>query len=211
MPAESGNPEDTEGHGGFSQQDEPMKIARITICCCWLLFSMLTGSGQAQKGDGQGAPESPSDFVRHFYAWYVPRTLSQHSVPAYEFTLRTKKGLFTPSLFSALKEDLDAAAKVSDEIVGLDFDPFLNTQDPCKRYEVGKTIQRGDAYWVEVYGICSGKKSEKPDVWPEVVRVDGHWLFGNFHYEHQAGEYPDSADLLGILKILREDREKPHK
>jgi hypothetical protein len=104
---------------------------------------------------------------------------------------------------------LAAAAKNSDEIVGLDFDPFLNTQDPCNRYEVGKAIAKGNSYWVEVYGICSGKRSAKPDVWPEVVRVNGHWRFANFHYEHQAGEYPDSADLLGILKTLRQDRQKP--
>ena len=188
-----------------------MKSARIKICCCWLLFSMLTSSGQAQKASGQDVPESPSDFVRKFYAWYVPRTLSDNSIPAFEFTLKNKKAIFTPILFRALKDDFDAAAKVSDEIVGLDFDPFLNTQDPCERYEVGKTIRKGDSYWVEVYGTCSGKKSEKPDVWPEVVRVNGHWLFANFHYEHQAGEYPDSSDLLGILRLLREDREKPRK
>ena len=188
-----------------------MKRARVTLCCCWLLLVTLLFSGQAQKTGSQDVPESPSDFVRKFYAWYVPRTLSENSIPAYEFTLKYKKAVFTPLLFRALKDDFDAAAKVSDEIVGLDFDPFLNTQDPCQRYEVGKTIRKGDSYWVEVYGICSGKKSEKPDVWPEVVRVNGHWLFANFHYEHQAGEYPDSTDFLGILKLLREDREKPRK
>jgi hypothetical protein len=166
---------------------------------------------QALKTDSPSVPASPVDFVRQFYAWYVPRTQSENSIPAYEFALQHKKAVFTPILYSALKDDFEAAAKVSDEIVGLDFDPFLNTQEPCERYTVGKTIRNGDSYWVEVYGICAGKKNGKPDVWPEVVHVNGHWLFANFHYEHQAGEYPNSADLLGILKLLREDREKPRK
>ncbi len=153
--------------------------------------------------------ESPADFVKRFYAWYVPQTLSNNSVPAYEFTLTHKKDVFTPVLFKALKDDLAAAAENSDEVVGLDFDPFLNTQDPCERYDVGKAIAKGNSHWIEVYGICSGKRSVKPDVWPEVVHVNGRWVFSNFHYQHQAGEYPDSADLLGILKILRQDRQKP--
>jgi hypothetical protein len=172
---------------------------------------MLTCFAQAQKPGIQNAPESPDHFVGQFYAWYVPRTLSGNSIPAYEFTLKNKKAVFTPSLFEALKDDFDASAKVRDEIVGLDFDPFLNTQDPCDRYEIGKAVQKGDSYRVEVYGICSGKRSEKPDVWPEVVRANGHWLFANFHYEHQAKENPASDDLLGILKLLREAREKLHK
>ncbi len=189
-----------------------MKIARTVGRFSVLLLSLLACFVQAQKTDNPVLPKSPAAFVRQFYAWYVPRTLSSNnSVPAYEFTLKNKEAIFTPVLLSALKHDFDASAKVRDEIVGLDFDPFLNTQDPCERYEVGKTIQKRDSYLVEVYAICSGKRSEKPDVWPEVVRVNGHWLFGNFHYEHQAKEYPESDDLLGILKLLREEREQPSK
>jgi hypothetical protein len=171
---------------------------------------MLASSAPAQKPGVQHVSESPGHFVGQFYAWYVPRTLSDKSIPAYEFTLKNKKNLFTPVLLKALKDDFEASAKVRDEIVGLDFDPFLNTQDPCERYEVGKTVQKGNSYRVEVYGICSGKRSEKPDVWPEVLRVNGHWLFANFYYEHQAKEYPASDDLLGILNLLREAREKSH-
>src|ERR1039458_7356257 len=89
-----------ENHFGskFFERNEPMKSARIKICCCWLLFSMLTSSGQSQKASGQDVPESPSDFVRKFYAWYVPRTLSDNSIPAFEFTLKNKKAIFTPIL-----------------------------------------------------------------------------------------------------------------
>jgi hypothetical protein len=95
--------------------------------------------------------------------------------------------------------------------VGIDFDPILNSQDPCKRYEVGKITRKGDNYWVEVYGVCSGKKSEKPDVIPELARIGGKWLFVNFHYENLMEEYPQSGDLLAKLKILREERQKPPK
>jgi hypothetical protein len=188
-----------------------MGLAKVASCWCWLLLLILLCSLQAQKTGNREGPETPGGFVQEFYAWYVPRTLSDNPVPAYEFTLKHRSSAFTPGLFRALKEDFDAQAKVSDEIVGLDFDPFLNTQDPCERYEMGKITRKENAYWVEVYGVCSGKRSEKPDVVPEVVRISGHWLFANFHYERQAKQYPDSEDLLGILKLLREDRQTPRK
>ncbi len=190
-----------------------MKMVRALIysCCLLLATPPLLAHAQKTKIGSQDVAESPSDFVKQFYAWYVPRLLTDNSIPAYELALKHKKDIFTPILFNALRDDFAASAKVSDEIVGLDFDPFLNTQDPCKRYEVGNTIQKGDSYWIEVYGICSGKRSKKPDVWPEVVRTNGRWQFANFHYEHEAKAYPDSDDLMGILKLLREDREKSRK
>jgi hypothetical protein len=45
---------------------------------------------------------------------------------------------FESGLLAALKEDVAAQAAAKGEIVGLDFDPFLNTQDPAESYEVGQ-------------------------------------------------------------------------
>jgi hypothetical protein len=57
-----------------------------------------------------------------------------------------------------LKEDLAASKKSPGEIVGLDFDPFLNAQDIAERYLVGKITPKGDHYWVEVFGVWGGRK-----------------------------------------------------
>ena len=90
----------------------------------------------------------------------------------------------------------------------MDFDPFLNTQDPCQRFELGKVTQVKTAYRVEVFNICSGKKSAVPDVATEVTWSSGHWEFVNFYYPNQMKDYPKTANLLATLKMLEEQRQK---
>lgn len=114
--------------------------------------------------------------------------------------------MLSSGLFEALKEDSDAQAKASGVIVGLDFDPFLNTQDPCEHYEVGGIVQREQTYRAQIFGVCSGKKSEKPDVIAQVERQRGRWIFVNFDYPDLEKQYPNSANLLATLKALEEER-----
>jgi len=177
------------------------RIFRITICC--LLFFMVPCSARPQqKIDDLGIRESLHAFVQDFYDWYVPIALRDHAVPAWDFALKYRKQVFSAELFRALKEDSDAQAKASD-LVGLDFDPFLNSQDPSKRYEADSSTQKGNEYEVKVYAIGSGKKSDVPAVIAELVYNDRQWQFINF-------QYPDSGDLLSNLKLLRDDRGKSH-
>src|SRR5438128_5333219 len=68
----------------------------------------------------------------------------------------------------------------------------------------GKVTAKGDAYLVEVFGICEGKKNKTADVTPEVSFKDGKWVFVNFHYGNGGKE----DNLLSILKQLREERAK---
>jgi len=150
--------------------------------------------------------ESVRSSVGEFYRWYVPKTLKPHSGPAWNLVLKYRSTALSPELFRALREDSDAQAKTSGEIVGLDFDPFLNTQDPCERYEVGEIIQKEQTYQAQVFGVCSGKKNEKPDVIAQVEKQNGRWIFVNFAYPNLEKEYPNSANLLATLKALREER-----
>src|ERR1051325_600832 len=76
------------------------------------------------------------DFVQEFYSWYVPVAAKSRSGRASDLALSSLASAFESSLVRQLKEDSDAQAKVSGDIVGLDFDPFLAAQDPCQRYEV---------------------------------------------------------------------------
>ena len=132
-------------------------------------------------------------FVEDFYR----RHLTEEAV------LAAKPALLTPALQRELKEDYDASAKSPDEIVGLDFDPFLNTQDPCERYDVGKVTMHGaDRASVEIFSVCEGKRSPKPDVIADVVFANGRWQFENF-------EYPDSHEnLRSVLKKLEQERSR---
>ncbi len=144
--------------------------------------------------------------MRQFYDWYVPLALGDDSIPAFNFALQRRGALFSPELFRALKQDSEASAKANGYIVGLDFDPFLNSQDPDDRYEVGKVTHEEDSYSVEVFGIQSGKKNEKPSVFAVVTRRNGRWLFVNFRYPNSS-----AVDLLSVLRRLAQDREKPTK
>lgn len=175
----------------------------------WLLLAAFPCVLQAQPKSTHEITKPVRVFVQTFYDWYVPISLRNNSVPASDFALKYKSSDFSPELLRALQEDSNARAKVTGEVVGLDFDPFLNGQDPCQRYDVGEIAHRGASYWVDVYGICSGRKSQKPDVTAELVYKNGHWLFVNFHYNGIAKQYPQSADLVSILKLLRKDRERP--
>ena len=147
--------------------------------------------------------ESARKFVQGFYDWYTPRVLSGKGGAGWDLVHTSKKSAFTPALLNALSEDLKASKKVKDEIVGLDFDPFLSSQDPVSHYSVTKVEKRGQAYLASVNGMTGGKPSAKADVIARVEKVKGTWRFTNFMY-------PSGENLLGVLAKLKKDR-APHK
>jgi hypothetical protein len=173
-----------------------MKAGRVVLY--YLLFLVLHAS--SARADDASLAASGRDFVQKFYDAYVPQALAENSIPASQFAIEHLGASFAPELLAALKDDAAAEAKSSDEIVGLDFDPFLNSQDPADSYEVGSATQQGSTYFVDVYAVMSGKRSQEPAVVAELVYEDGHWLFANFRY-------PGNDDLLTVLKMLKADRE----
>lgn len=172
----------------------------LTTVACMLLAASLCVPTANGAIDGQ-TRQQVKRFVHDFYNWYVAQALKNDKQPAWSAALKDKRSAFSPALFLALKEDSDAQAKAS-EIVGLDFDPFLNTQDPCDRYEVGNVIPHAAGYRIEIYGVCSGKRNQKPDVVADLIRQDGSWAFTNFLYPAIHG------DLRDILRALRQERQK---
>src|SRR6202020_115196 len=119
-------------------------------------------------------------FVQSFYSWYPKQDIN--NVAASDRVLRHKKAVLSPALYRGLKEDAEAQAKAKGDLVGLDFDPFLNAQDTASRYDVGKVVCKNGTYWANVYGTWNGKKLKKPDVVPELRNQGGRWIFVNFHY-----------------------------
>jgi len=167
-------------------------LACIFMTSCWL---------RARSGAVREGPRQVQAFTQAFYNWYLPTAIKEGSTPAWDFVLKQRPSAFTYRLITALREDSAAQAKAAGMIVGLDFDPFLNTQDPCARYVTGEVTQKGKSFWVPIYAVCSGKRNRSPDVIAEVVRGHGAWEFANFHY-------PDTppGDLLSILTKLRQAR-----
>ncbi|MCU1284060.1 MAG: hypothetical protein JWO13_410 [Acidobacteriales bacterium] len=138
--------------------------------------------------------KSPRQFVQDFYKWYVPRASRNNANGAWNLALKYKSSAFTHQLSELLRQDSAAQAKCK-ELVGLDFDPFLNSQDPADRYDLGKITQRGQIYRVDIYAE-SEKKSENPSVRAEIAERNGRWLFVNFYYS-------DGTNLLGLLQSPR--------
>jgi hypothetical protein len=136
-------------------------------------------------------------FVQGFYDFYLPRMSGGGGWQA----VRKERGAtFAPELVSALDADAAAAAASPDEIVGLDFDPFLATQDPCERYEVGPESPAGPNHRVEVFAVCGGTRELTPSVVAEIAQRGDAWVFVNFHYPR---EQTDQLRVLGELSAGR--------
>jgi hypothetical protein len=163
------------------------------------VFAASCGASKDARSS-DNSPAAAARFAQDFYDWYVPIASAQKSEPASNAVLNRNPPVLAPELLRELQEDAAAQAK-SQEIVGIDFDPFLNSQDPCERYEVGTVRETGGNYQVDVHSICSGKRSEKPDVVAEMIFQNGSWLFANFR--RTGGE---GGDLRTILKQLARDR-----
>jgi Protein of unknown function (DUF3828) len=188
-----------------------MKLFRTFIAL--ILFSFGVGALQAQTPTTASKHQDCGPFVQQFYNWYVAKlnALMKRNGPesALEVTLREKRSSFSPELVKGLKGDLAVSKKSPGEIVGLDFDPFLNAQDIAERYLVGKITPKGDHYWVEVFGVWGGQKNSNPDVVPELAFEHGQWIFTNFHYGKT--DIPVNENLISVLQVLKKDRGKEAK
>jgi hypothetical protein len=176
----------------------------------WLLFALLSAMilSKSESAFAQTDTESSQAFVQSFYDWYTPLSLKEHSLPAIDITLSERQNLFSHELYMSLRADSIARKKDPGFIVGLDFDPFLATQDPCEKDEVGKAILEGDKYIVEVYEVCEGKKRTAPNVEVELSKKDGQWIIDNFYYPPFG---TSEKDLLSKLELLKKEREKSQK
>jgi hypothetical protein len=150
--------------------------------------------------ENQATAESCRKFVQNFYDWYVSNdtaaTISQ--APLWDVVLTRKPEVLSSELRQRLEKDRDAGSKCKGEICSLDFDPFLFTQDPSAHFEAFSVRRKGSKYWVDVYGMESGRRREH--VMPELVLQDNHWTFLNFHYGKD--QWSNDSNLLSILEKL---------
>jgi hypothetical protein len=139
-------------------------------------------------------PESPREFVNEFYKWYGQRVA--RDMPD-ENTLKLMRWDLSPELARLLGEDATAQSRCA-EIVGLDFDPIVASQDPADHYEAGEIVQMGNRYRASIYGTTNGQRSTKPDVIAEFIHDGDRWIFQNFLYPSV------KTNLLQILKSPRQ-------
>jgi hypothetical protein len=145
--------------------------------------------------------DSVRKFAQDFYRWYIPIAATNNKGPAFDIAIKQRPSSFSPQLLQALRDDAEAQSKAVGEMVGLDFDPFLNSQDPSNHYVIGQINLKNDEYWVDIHTSKSEKAHAKTSVIAVVSQSGGHWFFTNFHF-------PNGGDLLETLQILKHDRQQ---
>jgi hypothetical protein len=146
-------------------------------------------------------------FVQEFYDWYVARDVqyekSREVRTTSDYVLQLRPHVLSAELLRLLKDDSEAQSKAN-EIVGLDFDPFFDSQDPSPKFEVESVSVMNDRCDAVVNGIREGEKQER--VMPELVAAGQSWVFVNFHYGKS--KFSEDENLLSTLKFLSNDRKK---
>jgi hypothetical protein len=176
-----------------------------------LLLALQAAAACAQPG-AAGGPPAPAAamrddaeaarFAQDFYDWYGAYS-RRATGAAWDSVEVRKPGVLDDALVAALRADAEARAEREGEIVGLDFDPFLNAQDPCERYEARGVERAGETYRVAMYGTCADAAGPTPDVVVELVRAGPAWRILNFHYPE------GKADLLDVLRWMAGERANP--
>ena len=175
-------------------------LVDLTMVCRTLplLLLLALAALQAQAAKPEDAVRK---FAQDFYGWYVPIAVKDNKEPASDIAIKQRPSSFSPQLLEALRDDAEAQAKAIGELVGLDFDPFLNSQDPSNHFVIGQINLKNDGYWVDIHTSKPGKAHAKPDVIAVVNQSGGHWFFTNFRF-------PDGGDLLKTLQLLKQEREQ---
>jgi len=164
---------------------------------------LLPHSGAGQAATQHSDSAAAVAFVASFYRWYTPKTHTETGGPAFVVALRSRRAAFAPALYQALEADATAQAKVKGDIVGLDFDPFLYSQDPCERYEPTQAVRQRGGFRVTVVPTCSGRKDPDAAVLADVEPQNNTWVFANF------ADHEGKNDLRSTLRSLAADRRKP--
>ncbi len=172
----------------------------VAAICCFLACVVASVGAQ---GSGASEKESVRRFVQSFYDWYCMDALAMAPADAPERALTIRRDMFSPTLARALDEDLAAQRRVKGEIVGLDFDPIVGSQNPAVRYKVAGIIRNGRNYRVQVRPVGDADPAHAFVV--ELARRgDGGWQIANFHYPYRG----TTLDLLEILRRLKANRQR---
>ncbi len=147
-------------------------------------------------------------FVQSFYDSYFDKLnteiTNKHAVPAEEQVLKQQLPVLAPELTRLLAEDRKAQDEEPGDIVGLDFDPFINAQDWGGKYWVESVNVDHGICHANVWGIDAGIK--KPVVKPDLKMLNNNWVFTDFFYPE--GKQHGDASLKGTLIDLRMIREQ---
>jgi len=139
--------------------------------------------------------------VQKFYDWYWNQFADKANDPSFDMrrlhtyheVVRLRSGALSPRLIRLFKRD-ERLSEAAHGIANLDFDPFLNSQDPEGKFDVvSVTVNRGE---------CRSELSQR-DIVAVAQRRGPGWVFSNFYYsffseDRRKKEAPDD-NLVHIL------------
>jgi hypothetical protein len=155
--------------------------------------------------------KSCREFVQGFYDWYLSPVKKDRHHPLgdreMDDAIRVRRKDLSVELYTLLKADRVAQARAH-ELVGLDFDPFTNSQDNSPKFVVRSVLVKDEDCRAIVWGMNKGNHRETVE--PELIAKDGSWVFVNFHYHYEAsdGDPPSEGDVIQLLKNLSNDRKR---
>jgi hypothetical protein len=123
-----------------------------------------------------------------------PVVLSEVAPCKQSWTWPTVREFIDADLMRALRGDSLAATERFPSRMLINFDPFLDSQDPCPRYDVAVVHRVGGVYKVTVRPVCADPRwqTQRPVV--DVMLEDGHWKITNVTYDHNG-----TKDLRSLL------------
>lgn len=152
------------------QRSHCMRSFLVTIGFGLSLGFMASCSIQSQSNQLAASQESCRAFAQSFYQWYVETVLNQSEMHSVDFVLRHRSSVLAPELLEHLRRGSHDRGNVSGLAVGLDFDPFVNSQDPADRYVVENVRQKGHNWFADVFGIISSRIVEGTPASEEMSR-----------------------------------------
>jgi len=168
-----------------------------------LALLLLAGSAVSAAPPAQGDAKSRAQtFARSFYDWYTEAGQERNV----EVVLLLKKDVLTPELYEALKADAEVTSKAEGELVGLDFDPFLNAQEAAYAYELGEVVEQAGDFRIPIYGHWGdqARPQKHHDLTAQVRCAADGCRFVNFHYPKS--KLLLDRDLASVLKALAKQR-----
>jgi len=189
-----------------------MRIAYSPALIIVMLF--LTSCTDTARHPVANEKENARVFVQQFYDWY--KKLYNEGVTATDnvgtdvYMIKHKPQYLDDSLLKAFIEYYKAEPKEADEVVGLDFDPILDSQDIGWDYQTGKVKQVGDKFFIDIHCDTHGKPKDTilalpPIIVAEVVKKSGQWKLVNLSYPPPEGK---GEDLLKMLEGYRKEAEE---
>jgi len=148
--------------------------------CVASFLTCMSSTVRAQTAAPNAHADSARRVVQQFYTWYVPRAANPRGR---DMIMGATRGPvpFNPELVRWLRIDSTARARAKDEVDGLDGDPYLNSQDPCKTYTAQSAAATDSSVLVNVVGRGGGcEVRNRPDVVVELAQRKGRWTILEF-------------------------------